>query len=155
MRRRDSKEKKQKKIRRGRELLENFQKASFEEKTKKHGKLSEAKHLSFHPPFILVWLSLFLFTNGKSKKKWEEKKSKKKMAKFKNKKVFSLPFLLKINPKNTFLLIIEIFFDHSTFWSFHQALLFSISKKDPNIKRRKKWNWNSCFIFLWSFFFFK
>jgi len=54
MRRRDSKEKKQKKMRRGRELLENFQKASFEEKTKKHGKLSKAKHPSFHPPIILV-----------------------------------------------------------------------------------------------------
>jgi len=54
MRRRDSKEKKQKKDQKRKRTPRNFQKASFEEKTKKHGKLSKAKHPSFHPPIILV-----------------------------------------------------------------------------------------------------
>jgi len=79
-------------MRRGRELLENFQKASFEEKTKKHGKLSKAKHLSFHPPFIIL-SSLFdyLFSSsqtGNPKKNEKKKMKKKKWQNSKTKQFF-------------------------------------------------------------------
>jgi len=55
-------------------------------------------------PFILLSSSFdYLFSSsqtGNPKKMRKKKCKKKKMAKFKNKTFFSLPFLIKINPKH-------------------------------------------------------
>jgi len=129
-----------------RELLENFQKASFEEKTKKHGKLSKAKHPSFHPPFILLSSSfhpclIISFPLHKREiQKNEKKKMQKKMAKFKNKTVFSLPFLIKINPKHFLVDILNIFRSFNFLIFSYNSFIFYFKKRSKYQIKEKKWN---------------